>query len=61
MVLNRCPKCGEIMTPYMKYHINRPVIFEKCNRCGYNTETGPTPIQGNDEDVEIGGKSPWVE
>ena len=54
MVLNRCPKCGEIMTPYLKHYSGRPVIFEKCEKCGYNTEDG-------DKDVELGGKSPWIE
>lgn len=62
MVLNRCPKCGTIMTQYMKYFVGRPVIFEKCDVCGYNTETGPTPIMyTSDKTIEIGGKSPWVE
>lgn len=35
--MNKCPKCGNSITPHIKYNAGYPVIEYHCG-CGYSTD-----------------------
>lgn len=36
--LNMCPKCGSHMVFEIDYNVGLPIVYEKCEHCGYSNK-----------------------